>query len=42
VWGETGTFANGVDDSKTITIEVRAVSMPCDPNASWSITAHGH
>ncbi len=41
-WGESGTFANNSDDTRTITIEVRAASTPCDSTATWSLTAHGH
>ncbi len=41
-WGESGTLANGSDDGRTITIEVRAASTPCDSSAVWSLTAHGH
>lgn len=41
-WGEMGLFSNGIDDGKTVTIEVRAVSTPCDPNATWSLNVHGH
>jgi hypothetical protein len=38
-WGETGTFANGVDDSRTIAIEVSPRSGDtCSPNATWSLS----
>jgi hypothetical protein len=40
-WGETGTFSNGSDDSRTVTIEVRAVST-CDSAEPWAMTVHGH
>jgi hypothetical protein len=40
-WGETGTFANGVDDTRTVTIEVRSVGT-CDSTKPWGLTAHGH
>jgi hypothetical protein len=41
-WGETGTFANGVDDSAMVTLEVRYVSGPCTANDAWSLSLHGH
>ncbi|HEY8089455.1 MAG TPA: hypothetical protein VIF09_16455 [Polyangiaceae bacterium] len=42
-WGETsGLTANGVDDSRTVTIEVRWASGTCSTAASWSLSAHGH
>ncbi|MGD0526930.1 MAG: hypothetical protein ABSE49_17420 [Polyangiaceae bacterium] len=40
-WGETGTFANGVDDSATVMIEVRWVSGACTNTQNWSLSAHG-
>jgi hypothetical protein len=39
-WGE-GTFSNGSDDSRTVTVEVRWVSGTCSPTAKWSLTLHG-
>jgi hypothetical protein len=38
-WGETGTFANDSDDSRTVSIEVRPKSGDaCSPSAPWSIS----
>jgi hypothetical protein len=42
LFGETGTFANGVDDSRTVTVEVRHVSGSCSPGAKWSLTLQGN
>jgi hypothetical protein len=41
-WGETGTFANGVDDSEVASIEVQYVSGTCQTGETWSLTATGH
>jgi hypothetical protein len=41
-WGETGTFANGSDDDRTVTIEVRHVSGTCKANESWSLQVKGN
>ena len=41
-WGETGTFSNGADDSRTVTVEVRWVSGTCSPTAKWSLTVRGN
>lgn len=40
-WGETGTFANGADDSRTVSIEVRPVSGSCAPGATYQLTVTG-
>ena len=40
-WGETGTFANGSDDSRTVSIEVRPVSGPCTPGATYQLVVTG-
>lgn len=40
-WGETGTFANGSDDSRTVSIEVRPVSGPCVPSAPYQLVVTG-
>jgi hypothetical protein len=40
-WGETGTFSNGDDDSRTISIEVRAPASGCDAGQPWSLTVYG-
>jgi hypothetical protein len=38
-WGETGTFANGVDDSRTIAIQISPRSGDqCASNATWSLS----
>lgn len=38
-WGETGTFANGTDDSRTISIQVSPRSgNQCSSNATWSLS----
>ncbi len=38
-WGETGTFANDSDDSRTVSIEVRPKSGDaCSPSATWSLS----
>jgi len=37
-WGETGTFANGTDDSRTVSIQISPRSGDsCSPNATWSL-----
>jgi hypothetical protein len=41
-WGELGTFANGVDDSATVMLEVRWVSGTCSSGSTWSLAVHGH
>ena len=40
-FGESGTFSNGSDDSRTVTVEVRWVSGTCSPTAKWSLTVRG-
>lgn len=40
-WGETGTFANGSDDSRTVSIEVRPVSGPCTPGSPYQLVVTG-
>lgn len=40
-WGETGTFANGADDSRTVSIEVRPISGTCSPGATYQLTVTG-
>jgi hypothetical protein len=38
-WGETGTFANDSDDSRTVAIEVRPKSGDsCSSGATWSLS----
>ncbi len=41
-WGETGTFANGSDDSATVMLEVRWVSGTCSSGNTWSLSVHGN
>jgi hypothetical protein len=40
-WGE-GFFANGVDDRKTLRVEVRKVSQSCDPDDEWTLIVQGN
>jgi hypothetical protein len=40
-FGESGTFSNGIDDSRTVTVEVRWVSGVCSPGAKWTLTVRG-
>lgn len=38
-WGESGTFANGSDDSRTVTIQISPHGgISCSPNATWSLS----
>jgi hypothetical protein len=41
-WGESGTFSNGSDDSRTVTIEVRWVSGSCSAADKWSLIVRGN
>jgi hypothetical protein len=41
-FGEGGTFSNGSDDDRTVTVEVRHVSGPCGPTAQWNLTINGN
>ena len=40
-WGETGGIANGSDDSRMVTLEVRYVSGTCPSGQTWTLSAHG-
>jgi hypothetical protein len=40
-WGESGTFSNGDDDGRTVSIEVRPVSGTCTPGATYQLTVIG-
>jgi hypothetical protein len=40
-WGESGTFSNGNDDSRTVSIEVRPVSGPCSASAPYQLVVFG-
>jgi hypothetical protein len=38
-WGETGTFANGTDDSRTVSIQISPHGgASCSPNQMWSLS----
>lgn len=41
-FGELSLLANGASDSRTVTIEVRHVSGPCDPSAKWTLKVEGN
>jgi hypothetical protein len=41
-FGESGTFSNGGDDSKDITVEVRHVSGPCNASQPWTLNLLGN
>ena len=40
-WGETGTFANGNDDSRTVSIEIRPTGTSCSAANPWQLTLTG-
>ena len=39
-WGE-GTFANGTDDSRTASIEIRPIGTTCSSGQPWQLTVNG-
>ena len=41
-FGEGGTFSNGGDDDRTVTVEVRYVSGPCSASDQWTLTVNGN
>jgi hypothetical protein len=41
-FGETGALANGANDARTVTVEVRHVSGNCDPSEKWTLTVSGN
>ncbi|MBS2017355.1 MAG: hypothetical protein JST00_31010 [Deltaproteobacteria bacterium] len=41
-WGETGTFSNGNDDDRWVTVEVRHVSGTCSASNKWTLTINGN
>lgn len=41
-FGEQGLFANGSDDSRTVSVEVRHSSGPCDAAHKWTLTLRGN
>jgi hypothetical protein len=42
IWGESGTFSNGVDDDRTVSIEIRPVSGTCQSNQPWQLVVIGN
>jgi hypothetical protein len=40
-WGETGAFANGSDDSRDVSIEIRPVSGTCAADQTWQLVVQG-
>jgi hypothetical protein len=40
-WGESGTFSNGNDDSRTVSIEIRPIGNTCSSGQQWQLTARG-
>lgn len=40
-WGESGTFSNGVDDSRTLSIEVRPVTGTCSASNMFTLVVYG-
>lgn len=40
-WGE-GSIANGADDSRTLSIEVRPSSTSCSPSSKWQLVVQGN
>lgn len=40
-WGESGTFSNGNDDSRTVSIEVRPVSGTCSASNQFTLVVYG-
>lgn len=40
IWGE-GSFSNGNDDGRTVSIEVRPISGPCDASQPWQLVVIG-
>jgi hypothetical protein len=41
-FGESGTFSNGSNDDRTVTVEVRHVSGTCDPTKKWTLNIEGN
>jgi hypothetical protein len=41
-FGETGAFANGSKDDRTVTVEVRYVSGPCGVSDKWTLSVAGN
>lgn len=40
-WGESGTFSNGTDDGRTVSIEVRPVSGTCAATSMFQLVVYG-
>jgi hypothetical protein len=40
-WGETGTFSNGNDDGRTVSIEVRPISGTCAAGSTFQLVVYG-
>jgi len=40
-WGEGGTFSNGNDDSRTVSIEIRPTGTSCSAANPWQLTLTG-
>jgi hypothetical protein len=40
-WGEGGTFSNGDDDSRTVSVEVRPIGTTCSSAAPWQLVVRG-
>ncbi|HEY8078560.1 MAG TPA: hypothetical protein VIF62_30730 [Labilithrix sp.] len=41
-FGESGTFSDGSDNSRTVTVEVRHVSGSCSAGAKWTLSLVGN
>lgn len=41
-FGESGTFSNGNNDDRTVTVEVRHVSGTCSAGSKWTLTLFGN
>ncbi len=41
-WGETGTFSNGSNDDRDVSIEIRPVTTNCSPSAMWQLEVEGN
>ena len=41
-WGESGTFSNGSEDGRNVSIEIRPVSATCAPNQMWQLEVEGN
>ena len=40
-WGESGTFSNGNDDSRTVSIEIRPIGTTCSSSQLWQLSVRG-